>query len=95
MAESIFGLIQLKMTGLEKFGAKETSNGYVTLNLMFLDSHRFKTVCNNHFWPSLLPLCNKFEIPQPPDKLRHYIILQRITKLGKKITLFTDDTHLL
>ena len=48
-------------------------------------------VFNDHFRHPL-PLRNKFEIAPPPEK---HIILQKIKKLGKKITHFTDDTYLL
>ena len=48
----------------------------------------------NGYFRHPLPLRNRFVIVPPPEKLK-YIILQKIKKLGKKIFLFTDDTHLL
>ena len=62
-------------------------------------------VYNDPFRPPLLPLHSKFEIPPspppplppplPPDKLRHYITSLMDHYIGKKITFFPDDIHLL
>ena len=56
----------------------------------------FVTICNNHLRPPLhlLLLRNRFEIP--PSLMNSDIsVLQRITKLDKKITFVTDYNHLL
>ena len=56
----------------------------------FLPAPPYIAVCSDHFRP-ILRLCNKFEILNHHlDKLRHYIVPQRISKFGQKIALFTD-----
>ena len=73
--------------------SKGTFNRYVTLNLTFFrPSSPFVTSCNDHFRP--LSYRNLTNLRYPLIKL-DISDLQNLTKLGKKITFFADDTHLL